>query len=129
MGGLKLERSGNERGMFRLQDHGLLPLSAALSTLALIKESQAVSSCERIHDLLKRRELDVDLAERMLVAWHALHCLQLSQEQSERENSAHSRYLNPLSLSAEQSHSLKENLESVAQIQRHVEIIFSGLER
>lgn len=129
MGGLKLERSGNERGLFRLLDHGLLPLSAALSALALIRESPAVSSCERIHDLQKRRELDVELAERMLATWHSLHDLRLRLEQSFHidEHTSQSLCLNPKELTVEQQQSLKEALESVAIIQRHVEIVFSGM--
>lgn len=129
MGGLKLERSGSERGLFRLLDHGLLPLSAALSALALIKKSPAVGNCERIHDLLKRRELDVELAERMLATWHTLHGLRLKLEQSfhSEGHTRHSLCLNPKELTGEQRQSLKEALESVAIIQRHVDIIFSGM--
>lgn len=129
MGGLKLERSGSERGLFRLLDHGLLPFSAALTALALIKGSMAESSCERIHDLLKRGVLDVELAETMLSTWHNLHALRLWQEQSFRldEHTSHTAFLNPDDLTPEQRQSLKKSLESVAGIQRHVEIIFSGI--
>lgn len=129
MGGLKLERSGSGRGQFRLLDHGLLPLSAALSALALIKGSTAVSNCERIHDLLQRRELDVELAERMMTTWHSLHGLRLRREQSFqiKDHINQPLFLNPNELTAEQRQSLEKSLESVAIIQRHVEIIFSGM--
>ena len=129
MGRLKLERSGSGQGQFRLLDHGLLPLSAALSALALIQESTAVSSCERIHDLLKRRELDVELAERMMTTWHSLHGLRLRREQSFQieHHTNEPLFLNPNELTAEQRQSLEKSLESVAIIQRHVEIIFSGM--
>ncbi|HXE96082.1 MAG TPA: putative nucleotidyltransferase substrate binding domain-containing protein [Dongiaceae bacterium] len=129
MGRLKLERSGNARGLFRLLDYGLLPLSAALSALALIKKSPAVSTCDRINDLLRRRELDVDLAERMLATWYYLHDLRLRQEQSFRidDRSSRSSFLNPDELTFDQRQSLKQNLEAVAFILRHVEIIFSGM--
>lgn len=127
MGRLKLERGGSNRGLFRLLDHGLLPLSAALSALALIKESAGVSTCDRIHDLLRRGELDVELAERMLATWHCLHGLRLQREQSFRitGQTGLTACLDPDELTAEQLQSLKEALESVASIQRHVEIIFS----
>ncbi|MDD2897825.1 MAG: putative nucleotidyltransferase substrate binding domain-containing protein [Desulfuromonadaceae bacterium] len=128
MGRLKLERRGKLRGMFRLLDHGLLPLSAALSACALIKNSPEAGSCERIHDLLKRRELDVELAERMLVTWHTLHDLWL-QEQSlhYEEHPDKPLLLNAGELSDQQRNVLKEALESVSFIQRHVAIIFSGI--
>lgn len=130
MGRLKLERGGNYRGLFRLLDHGLLPLSAALSTLALIRKCAAIGTCDRIHDLLRRGELDVDLAERMMTTWHNLNGLRLQREQSFSIDGPASQTacLNPDELTAEQRQSLKEALESVAIIQRHVEIIFSGME-
>ncbi len=129
MGGLKLERSGRERGLFSLLDHGLLPFSAALSALALITHSPYVSSCERILELLQRGELDVDTSERMLETWHSLHNLRLLREQSFRhdEHASRTLYLDPKEMTSEQRQSLKETLESIAIIQRHVEIIFSGM--
>ena len=115
--------------MFKLLDHGLLPLSAALSALTLFEESVAVGNCERIRDLLRQRELDVELAERMLATWHNLNDLRLLREQSFRIDAHTNRSLclNPNELTDEQRQSLKEALESVAIIQRHVAIIFSGM--
>jgi CBS domain-containing protein len=129
MGRLKLERSGSSRGLFRLIDLGLQPLSAALSALALVKKAGATGNCERIHDLLRRGELDVEQAERMLATWHTLHDLQLLREQSFQTigHTNSTACLNPDELTAGQLQSLKEALESVAVIQRHVEIIFSGM--
>lgn len=130
MGGLKLERSGSERGLFNLLGHGLLPFSAALSALAQILESPATDNCGRIRDLLERRELDVELAEKMLATWHSLNNLRLHREQFFQIDtfSAESHFLDPDKLAFAELHSLKEALESVAAIQRHVEIIFSGME-
>lgn len=129
IGRLKLERSGRERGMFNLLNHGLLPLSAALSALALIKKSGAVGNCERIRDLLKRRELDVELAERMLATWHSLNDLRLRREQTFRidEPANQSLFQNPNDLTVDQQQSLIETLESVAIIQHHVVITFSEM--
>ncbi|OGU15364.1 MAG: hypothetical protein A2076_16995 [Geobacteraceae bacterium GWC2_53_11] len=124
MGRLKLEY-----GLFKLLDYGLLPFSASLSTLSLIKGSSSVSSSGRIYDLLMQQVLDVELAERMLATWHDLHNLRLGLEQFfeiDRKNDQ-LLHLNPNELSPEQRQSLKEALESVAIIQRHVEIIFSEM--
>jgi signal-transduction protein with cAMP-binding, CBS, and nucleotidyltransferase domain len=109
-------------------DHGLLPFSAALSALVLIKESTAVSNCERIRDLLKQGELNVELSERMLATWYVLHNLRLQREQSFQvgEHKRSSFFLNPAELTDDQRQSLKTALESVAIIQRHVAITFSG---
>lgn len=128
MGGLKLERSGVGRGLFHLQDHGLQPLSSALSALALIKNSSCVTSCERILDLLMRHELDVDLAEKMLEAWHSLHELRLRHEKSSRfgEHPELSLFLDPDDLTDIERQTLKTALASVAAVQRHVAISYSA---
>ncbi len=125
MGRLKLERNG----LFQLLNHGLMPLSAALSALALIRNNPDSSVYERIHALLKQNKLDVELAERILATWHRLHDLRLWREQSFHidEHTDHSLSIDPNELTAEQRHALKETLESVAIIQHHVEIIFSGM--
>lgn len=129
MGRLKLERSGKDRGLFRLLENGLHPFSAALSALALVKDIEADGNCERILGLLRLGELDVELAERMLETWHTLHDLRLLREQSFEIGTRTSEVacLDPDKLTAEQLQSLKEALESVAAIQRHVEITFSGM--
>jgi signal-transduction protein with cAMP-binding, CBS, and nucleotidyltransferase domain len=124
MGRLKLEH-----GMFRLLDNGLLPFSAAMSTLSLIKNLPSTSNSGRINDLLMQRHVDVDLAERMLGTWHDLHNLKLLREHSFPidQKSDQMLFLDPGELTAGERHHLKEALESVAIIQRHVEIMFSEM--
>ncbi|MDD2851608.1 MAG: putative nucleotidyltransferase substrate binding domain-containing protein [Desulfuromonadaceae bacterium] len=125
-GRLKLEKRGSDRGQFRLHEHGMQPLAAALSALALIKKSPAVGSCARIHDLLGKRELDVDMAERMLHTWHHLHDVQLMRECASYPRLQPAPPLvNPELLTAASLAALKKNLESVALIQRYVEVVFS----
>ena len=129
MGRLKLEGEGKYRGMFSLLNNGLLPFSAALSALALIKESPLLGNCDRIHDLLKRNELDVEQAERMLATWHSLHsfCLQLEQSFTIGESSNRALFFSPNDLTIEQQQSLKKDLESVAAIQLRAVITFSEM--
>ena len=127
MGRLKLERSGAGRGMFNLFEHGLFPFSGAVSTLALIKGSSASSSFERIHDLLRQRNLDVEMAERMLATWHYLQSQQLQRESSSHSGEAANRLLllDPTPLDADELQTLKKNLELVGSIQYHVVNTFS----
>jgi signal-transduction protein with cAMP-binding, CBS, and nucleotidyltransferase domain len=130
MGGLKLERSGPAHGMFPLLQYGLMPLSAAVSALALIKGSTAESTLDRVHDLLGRQLLDVDLAERIVSSWHTLHELRLFRERTfaDRPYNSQVMYLNPKELQHNQREALKEALESVAVIQRQVGIAFAESE-
>jgi len=130
MGGLKLEQGGPMSGLFPLLQHGLMPLSAAISALALIKGSSAESALDRVHDLLARHLLDVDLAERIVSCWYTLHGLRLTRERtfSDGPYDSHALYLNPKELLVSHRADLKEALESVAVIQRQVRTAFSEQE-
>ncbi len=129
MGRLKVERQGEERGKFNLRDQGMTPLGATLATLSLLKGSQAVSSCDRIRDLLLLRELDVEMSERLLTAWHSLHLLQLQQEGTgvTEGTITPSLLLDPDELGGDALHTLKKSLEAVGSIQQLVVNSFSEL--
>jgi signal-transduction protein with cAMP-binding, CBS, and nucleotidyltransferase domain len=129
MGGLRFEKSGPYRGRFALLENALQPLSASVSALGLVKQLEAMSTPARVRELLWRRELNVDMAERLLQAWHMLHELRLVRErevQPEWPNRA------PLHVDIEQmdavdQEALRESLEAVGNIQRHVGLTFSGV--
>lgn len=130
MGNLKLERRRPETGLFCLLDHGLLPLSAAISVLTLIKKATASGAPQRICELLYRNELDVDLTERILGTWHTLHEFLLLREKSFSigPNNNQPFYLDPAELDETRLQALKGALESVAFIQRQIGNIFSRME-
>lgn len=129
MGNLKLERRKPETGLFSLPDHGLLPLSSAVSALVLIKGAGANGTPERVRELLKRNELDVDLSEMILAAWHTLHVFLLLREKSFSIDPHDRRplFLNPDELDGKQLDTLKGALETVGVIQRQVGTIFSWM--
>lgn len=130
MGKLKLERRKPETGLFCLLDHGLLPLSAAISVLTLIKKATACGTLQRICELMHRNELDVDLTERILGTWHTLHEFLLLREKSFNigPNNNQPLYIDPAELDDTRLQALKGALESVAFIQRQIGSIFSRIE-
>ncbi|MDA8430118.1 MAG: DUF294 nucleotidyltransferase-like domain-containing protein [Geobacteraceae bacterium] len=130
MGGLRLKKNGPYRGQFALRDNALQPLSAAVSVLALLKGLETSSTPERIREILSRHELDVDTAERLLQAWHALHELRLTREydlQPDWSNEA-PLHLNVGALPDSDQRLLRESLEAVGAIQRLVGQTFSSME-
>jgi signal-transduction protein with cAMP-binding, CBS, and nucleotidyltransferase domain len=130
MGGLRFEKKGPYRGLFALRENALQPLSAAISIIGLIKNLEAVSTPQRIRETLWRRELNVDMAERLLQAWHTLHELRLTREsclQPDWSNDA-PLYLNIEEMLDSEQNLLRESLETVGAIQRHVGLTFSGME-
>lgn len=129
MGGLKLERRKPDAGLFCLLDHGLLPLSSAISVLTLIKKATAGGSTQRVRELLFSNQLDVDLTERILATWHTLHEFLLLREKNFSIGTFNnqSTYINPEELDETQLNALKGALESVGFIQRQVGSIFSWI--
>jgi CBS domain-containing protein len=130
MGGWRLVRSGPRRGMFRLFEHALLPLSAAVAALALINRVDAVDTPQRIRALLVQRALDVDTAERLLQSWHTLNELRLMREREEfpgRDREA-ALYLDVAALDEEARWALREALETIDNTQRRVSVAYSGTE-
>jgi len=130
MGGMRFEKKGPYRGLFALYENALQPLSAAVCALALLKNLETPTAPQRIREILWRRELNVDMAERLLQAWHTLHEVRLSRErdlQPDWSNKA-PLYLNIEEMPDSEQDSLRESLETVGAIQRHVGQIFSGME-
>jgi CBS domain-containing protein len=128
MGGWRLERSGPHRGLFRLFEHALLPLSAAVSALALINRVDAVDMPLRIRALLGRQALDVDTAERLLQSWHILNELRLMRECEllPSRNRAAALYLDVTALDEDKRRMLREALETIDNVQRRVGVVLSG---
>jgi CBS domain-containing protein len=129
MGGLRFEKSGPFRGQFALLDNAMQPLSASLSVLGLLKHLETTATPQRVRELLWRRELNVDMAERLLQAWHTLHELRLIREREVQPDWLNSSplYLNIEQINAAEQETLRESLEAVGNIQRHIGLNFSGV--
>lgn len=130
MGGWRLEKDGPHRGLFRLFEHALLPLSAAVAALALIKRVDAVDTPQRIRELLGRQALDVDTAERLLQSWHVLNELRLMRELEllPARTSGAALYLDVAALDEETRRMLRDALETIDNVQRRVSVVYSGTE-
>lgn len=129
MGGFRLEKRGPYRGMFAILENGLQPFSAALSALALLKGLDTVTTPQRIRECIQRRELNVDMTERLLLAWHALHELRLDNERRVQPDWANpaSLYLELDRLDDAQREALRDSLETVASLQRHLVVTCNGM--
>lgn len=128
MGGIRLERSGPCRGQFGLLDHGLLPLSVGITALSIIHGIDAVETNMRIRGLLYRGMLNVDMAERLLEAWHLFNELRLAMEVSRYPHwDSWDGLCVDISVQTEaQQEELRQCLETVITLQRHVGITFSS---
>lgn len=130
MGGMRFEKKGPYRGKFALLDNGLQPMAAAVATLALFKNLESASTPQRIREVLWMRKLNVDMAERLLQAWHTLHELRLLREAGTHPewSDQGALHLEIDDLNDSEQASLRESLESVGAIQRHVGLTYSSME-
>lgn len=128
MGSLKLAKSGPHRGGFSLLDHAFLPLAAAIGGLCLIHGVDLVGTPERLRGLVRISKLDVDLAERTLHAWHCFseHRLVLEQTAIPGQDCRDILHLMPSSLKAAEAERLKLSLETVADLQRYLQVSFGA---
>lgn len=130
LGGMRFEKKGLYRGLFALRANALQPLAAAISIIGLIKNLESISIPQRIREILWKRELNVDMAERLLQAWHVLHELRLTREGAVHPDWASEAtfYLNVEEMPGSEQILLRESLDAVAAIQRQVGVIISGME-
>lgn len=128
MGGLRLEKSGPHRGAFSLLDHAFLPLSAAVAAICLLHGVYRVGTPERLRQLVRIGKLDVDLAERALHAWHCFseHRLSLEQQATPGQDCGDILHLSPASLSTAELDQLHGALETVADMQRYLQVSFGA---
>lgn len=128
MGSLKLEKSGPHRGGFSLLDHAFLPLAAAVAALSLMHGVNLVGTPERLRGLVRISKLDVDLAERTLHAWYCFseHRLVLEQTAMPGLDCRDILHLLPATLGAAESERLRLSLETVADLQRYLQVSFGA---
>jgi signal-transduction protein with cAMP-binding, CBS, and nucleotidyltransferase domain len=130
MGGFRLKKNGPYRGMFAVQENGMQTLSTAVSAFALLKGLSAESTPQRIREILWKREMNVEMAERLLLAWHHMNELCLTGESGVHPDwsNAAPHHLEPDLLNEAEREILRGSIETVASAQRYVGQIFSGME-
>jgi CBS domain-containing protein len=128
MGGLKIEKTGPHRGCFPLLDHALVPLSACVSTFAIMANSNAPDTPARLKNLVKLRRLDVDLAERGLQAWHLFSRYRINLELGAFPGQDCRDILNldPEKLGPTQLDELRDCLQTVEDLQRMLQVAGNG---
>ena len=117
-GGFRVARSGEHRGAFDLEEFALLPLVMNVRILSIRHGLAETGTVGRIKGLLDGGHLGVELAERLLKAYHAIVRQKIVMEIG--TGGATGFFLNPEELPAEEAHHLKNGLEAVVSLQRIV---------
>ncbi|WP_298438530.1 putative nucleotidyltransferase substrate binding domain-containing protein [Geobacter sp.] len=124
-GRLRTERGEAHRGEFNLGLYGIDPLVAIVRVLTVWFDIPETGTVERVRGLLQRGRIDVDLAERLLFAWHTLGRLALNEEIG-RGGGAGGLFISPGTLAEHGLEELKRGLEAVGSLQKIVYSIVSG---
>lgn len=119
-GGFRIARSGEHRGEFDLEEFGLTPLVMNVRILAIRHGLAETGTVGRIKALLDGGHLGVELAERLLNAYHIVTRQKIIMEMGHGTAMTKGVFLNPEDLSAEEAHHLKIGLEAVVSLQRIV---------
>jgi signal-transduction protein with cAMP-binding, CBS, and nucleotidyltransferase domain len=115
-GHLKTERSGEHRGEYNVAAHALGPLIASLRAYAMLRGISDRSSIARIRRLQEQGAFTVDLANRLLDAFHKLYQLKIGLQLSHA--SSDERYVTHHELGEEGERLLKGSLEQVVTLQK-----------
>ncbi|ACM20028.1 nucleotidyltransferase DUF294, putative [Geotalea daltonii FRC-32] len=124
-GNFKTLRSGEHRGMFNLDEAVLNPLLINVRILAVHHSLVETGTVERIKGLVNAGHLGVDLADRLLKAYHLFAGYRIKQSMEAEDYKVNELYLNPDELGEEEAFLFKSGLEAVINLQKIVYQVFS----
>ncbi|WP_306533639.1 putative nucleotidyltransferase substrate binding domain-containing protein [Geobacter sp.] len=109
-----------ERGMFNLALYGIGPLVANVRLMTVRHDIPETGTTERIRGLLYQGRIDVDLAERLLRAWHCF-CRHAVEREIAGEGGV---FIDPDGLGSDEMYELHSGLEAVGSLQK---IVYSSV--
>lgn len=119
-GRLRVDRSRKHRGEFNLEQFALAPLVVNIRLLAIKYGLAEPATVGRVKGLVDRGGLSVELAERLLRAYHDFTRQKLLLEIRDGAQGAQELFFNPEELTEEEMVSFKNGLEAVGNLQRIV---------
>jgi signal-transduction protein with cAMP-binding, CBS, and nucleotidyltransferase domain len=124
-GTFKTFRSGAHRGRFNLDDAALKPLLINVRILAVHHGLSETGTIGRIKGLVDGGHLAVDLADRLLKAWHLLAGFRIRYSIQVDDLQMKELYLDPADLEEDVVSQLKGALEAVINLQKLIYQVFS----
>lgn len=115
LGGFRVERSGKQRGLFNLKTMAWRPLVLNVRVLAARHGITETNTPARLKLLLEGGHLSIELAERLLRAYHGITGMKVALALD-----SGTPYLNPENLSPDEEHILKSGIDALVNLQRIV---------
>ena len=111
---LRVERSGRHRGEFDLEQFALVPLISKVRLLAISCALHETSTIKRIKGLQGLGHLSVELAERLLLAYHDFTRLKAASQLKTECEIAQTCFIDPKALTENEEQRLRNGLEAVS---------------
>jgi hypothetical protein len=121
---LRLEKRGPHKGKFDLEQYALLPLIANVRMFAVYRGLRETATMERIKGLLSRGCLNVDLADRLLRAYHDFSRLKIVRQLAEGGMESLS-FIDPRDLAPEEESCFRNGLEAVTALEKIIYLSFT----
>jgi CBS domain-containing protein len=122
-GGFRVERSGAHKGCFNLDRLAVDPLVMNIRVFSIASELSATGTVDRIKQLLEGGRLDVNLTERLLMAFHEFGRHQIRLEMAAKGGNG-GLFLDPDELTEPDQEKLKNGLEAVVNLQKIIFQLF-----
>lgn len=122
---LRVERSGSHRGEFDLEQFALAPLVTNIRMLTINCALHETSTIDRIKGLQERGHLDVDLTERLLLAYHDFTRLKVIRQLAGGCEDEGACFIDPQGLTADEESRLRNGLEAVTGLEKIAYLLFT----
>jgi CBS domain-containing protein len=124
-GRLKVEKSGRNRGMFALDQRAIAPLVAKVRILALEFGLDDTGTVSRIKRLQEEGRLSVELAERLLAAFHDFSRLKIRRQIEAGCESERACFIYPQELTEDDEKRLKAGMAAVGDLDKIIYLCFT----
>ena len=121
-GGFRTEKSGEQRKKVNLDLYAIAPLVMNVRMLAVRYGIEETGTIGRIKELLDRGHINVELADRLLKAYHEFIKQKITLETGHEGRGKNDCFLDPENLAKEDEQRLKNGLEAVLSLQKIVYI-------
>lgn len=124
-GGYRVERGGEHRGTFNLDQLAITPLITAVRWLSFARGVATTGTMARIKGLQERGHLGIELTERLLQAYNDFTSLKLSCQSTGNCDDGYACFIDPKDLTEELEQRLRNGLQAVSALEKIAYLYFT----